>query len=126
MPTVELDLVAPGGDGNRLVGKLTRDFLELLPGGSDVPLLRHVGGHLHPNGDVEVRSAHPDAVLGRFQQDIREDREGGFGRNAGRDGRQTLVQVLPSDREVHQASTRAGAAMGGFHNECIFMICIGE
>ena len=108
---LQLDLITSGRHCHRLVGKLAGDLLQLLPGRGEGPLLLHVRRDLYAHGDVQIRAAHPDAVVSCLEQDVGQDWKCGLRRNARRDGRQAVVEILSGAGEFHLAPPGVGSAL---------------
>jgi len=104
----QLDLISASRDLHGLVRKLPCDLLELTPGRGKAPGFSHLGRHPYPYRHIQIGSAHPDSVLVRLEEDVGQHRERGLRRDAGRHRGQTVVEVLPGDREFHGASQAWG------------------
>jgi len=106
LPALQADpLLAGGGKPDAGAGEFPDDFHQLARWQGDGAFLVDARCHRRADSDVEIGPRNPEAVLGGFEQDIGQHREGGLGGDTGRHGHEAFLELFACDRELHTIPT---------------------
>src|SRR5687768_10348964 len=99
-------LLADGANLHRSWRQLSRNLAELFRGNRNCALGFYIRRDFRADGNVQVCPGELDPFIGRLEQDVRQYRQGGFGRNARGNCGETFLKFFSRDREAHPVPFR--------------------